>query len=138
MKRGIAVIVLTLVATSVMAWFSGDNDRWDGWSNFDGYGAHDGWGRGHGRGRTDMDGSFSMTINASGSANTDMDTDFDGDWHTDYHGDTGWRSYSYPLYYGYYATPPHYNPTAGFEAHRKQVEERRAARIKERAESQLE
>ncbi len=133
MKRGIAVIVLTLIATSATAWFDGDRDRWDGWNSLDGYGYHDGRGRGYGRGRTDMDGSFSMTINASGSANTEMDTDFDGDWNSDYYGDSGWGSHSYPRYYGYYGAPAQYNPTAGFEAHRKRVEERRAAVAQARA-----
>ncbi len=126
MKRIIAVIVLTMAATSTLAWFSSDGDRWDGWSDFDGSGYHDGRGRGYGRGRTDMDGSFSMTINASGSAHSDMDTDFDGDWHSDYYGDSGWGSHSYPLYYGYYGAPVNHNPTAGYEAHRKRVEARRA------------
>jgi len=134
MRKGIAAIVLALVTTSAAGWYGGDNDSWDGWSNFDGYGYHDGRGRGYGRGRTDMDGSFSMTINASGRANTELDTDFDGDWNSDYSSGTGWGSHAYPLHYGYYGAAARVNPTAGYEAHRKRVEERRAAIAKERAE----
>ncbi len=134
MKRVIAVIVLTFAATSVAAWFGGNDDHWDGWSSADGYGYHDGRGRGYGRGRSDMDGSFSMTINASGRAHTDMESDIDGDWHGDYYGDSGWNSRSYPAYYGYYGAPA-YNPTAGYEAHRKMIEARRAAIEKRREET---
>ncbi|HIJ29417.1 MAG TPA: hypothetical protein HPP91_12950, partial [Gammaproteobacteria bacterium] len=60
------------------------------------------------------------------------ETDIDGDWHTDYYGDSGWNSYSYPVRYGYYGTPSNYNPTAGYEAHRKAVEKRKVALKKER------
>ena len=135
MRKGIAAIVLALVTTSVMGWYGGNNDRWDGWSNFDGSGYHDGRGRGYGRGRTDMDGSFTMTINANGRAHTDMDTDFDGDWRGDYYGDSGWNSSFYPLRHGYFGVPVQPNPTAGYEVHRKQVEERREAIAKRRAEA---
>ncbi|HIJ24041.1 MAG: hypothetical protein HON68_11075 [Gammaproteobacteria bacterium] len=132
MRKGIAVIVLAMVATSALGWFGGNNDNWNGWSNADGYGYNDARGRGQARGRSDMDGSFSMTINASGRAHTDLETDIDGDWHTDYYGDSGWNSYSYPVRYGYYGTPSNYNPTAGYEAHRKAVEKRKVALKKER------
>ncbi|MBC8519925.1 MAG: sulfur globule family protein [Gammaproteobacteria bacterium] len=135
MRKVIAVIVLTLVASSASGWFGGDNDSWGGWGNTDGYGYSDGRGRGHGRGSTDMDGSFSMTINASGRAHTDMKSDIDGDWRGDYYGDTGWNTHSYPYQYGYYASAPAYNPTAGYEAHRKAVEERRAAAAQKREEA---
>ncbi len=133
MRKVIAVIVLTMVASSASGWFGGDDNSWDGWSNADGQGYHDGRGRAHGRGNTDMDGSFSMTINASGRAHSDMDTDIDGDWRGDYYGDSGWNTSSYP--YRYYASAPAYNPTAGFEAHRKAVEERRAAAAKRHEEA---
>ena len=132
MRKGIAVIVLAMVATSALGWVGGNNDNWNGWSNADGYGYNDARGRGQARGRSDMDGSFSMTINASGRAHTDLETDIDGDWHTDYYGDSGWNSYSYPVRYGYYGTPSNYNPTAGYEAHRKAVEKRKVALKKER------
>ncbi|MBT3197426.1 MAG: hypothetical protein HN842_01400 [Gammaproteobacteria bacterium] len=135
MRKGIAVIVLTIVTTTASAWFGGNNDNWNGWSNADGYGYHDGRGRGEARGRSDMDGSFSMTINASGRAHTEMDADMDSDWRTDYSGDSGWNSSSYPVRYGYYGAPAHYNPTAGYEAHRKVIEERRQAIRKERDEA---
>ncbi len=83
-----------------------------------------------------MDGSFSMTINASGRAHTDMESDIDGDWHSDYYGDTGWNSYSYPVRYGYYGVPQQFDPTAGYEAHRKLIEERRAEIAKRREAAQ--
>lgn len=141
MRQIIAAIVLAMVATTASGWFGGDSDHWDGWGNGSGYGAHDGWGRGHGYGRTDMDGNFSMTITANGRAHTDMDTDFDGDWNSDwdYHGDQHWGSYTdYPVYGRYYAPVAVRNPTAGYEAHRKLVEERRAAAEQRRSEKRVE
>lgn len=127
MKKGLISLLLVLFSSSVMGWYGSDHDRWDGWNNFDARGVHDGRAYGYGRGRTDMDGNFTMTITANGRANTNMDTDFDGDWNSDYRADSGWGSYSHPLYRGYYSGVVDQNPTAGYEAHRERVEASRAA-----------
>jgi|APSaa5957512576_1039674.scaffolds.fasta_scaffold61624_1 hypothetical protein len=92
-------IAMALFAGSASAFFGDSNT--DGYLNTDTSGAFDTNGRGKGYGRADVDGTFSMTINAEGSGSSKMNTDIDGDSASRFNGINDTRFASTPQYYGF-------------------------------------
>jgi len=99
-------VAMTLFAGTASAFFGGDDNQ-DGYLNNNADGAFDGRGRGAGKGDMDAEGNFSMTINASGKAHSNMEADVDGASNSRLSGTNDTRYNSTPYYYG--QAPHNYN-----------------------------
>lgn len=100
MKKVIATIAAMAISTSSFAFFGGGDDNQSGYGNFNSDGAFDGRGRGAGKGDMDAEGNFSMTINASGKAHSNVEADMDGANNSRFNGITDVRTENSPAYYG--------------------------------------
>jgi len=100
MKKLLTTVILTLTIGSANAFFGNDSNT-NGYFINDTDGTFDGRGHGKGYGRADMEGNFSMTINASGSGNSKMNADIDGDTNSRFNGVNDNHYASAPHYYGY-------------------------------------
>jgi len=100
MKKVIMTIAAMMVATSASAFFGSGDDNQSGYGNGTVDSAFDGRGRGAGKGDMDAEGNFSMTINASGKAHSNMEADMDADSNNRFNGATDIRTENTPAYYG--------------------------------------
>lgn len=99
-KTIIATTIATMITAGTANAFFGGDDNQDGYFNNNADGAFDGRGRGAGKGDMDAEGNFSMTINASGKAHSNMEADVDGASNSRVSGINDTRYNSTPHYYG--------------------------------------
>jgi len=105
-KTLIAMTIATLSMGSANAFFGSSDDNQSGYGTGSADGAFDGRGRGAGKGDMDAEGNFSMTINASGKASSNIEADMDADTNNRFRGDTDIRTENTPAYYGVAPTYP--------------------------------
>jgi|SaaInlV_130m_DNA_2_1039683.scaffolds.fasta_scaffold61079_2 hypothetical protein len=98
MKKVIIAVILAAAATSASAFFGADDNQ-------SGYGkglldsTFDGRGRGAANGDVNAVGDFSMTINASGKAHSNMAVDLDAASNNRFNGETDLNTKNTPAYY---------------------------------------
>ena len=103
------IATMLAAATSASAFFGSDENNSAGYGTGSTDGAFDGKGRGAGKGDFAGEGNFSMTINASGRADSKIEADMDADTNNRWNGNTDFRGESSPQYNpAYYGVAPTY------------------------------